>query len=69
MSPDLKLGINTCFAAKRWSEGDAWARVASESPGRSHLSAKSRPPGCVTFSGVACGLRFVGKRGSEFAPH
>jgi sugar phosphate isomerase/epimerase len=31
--PELKLGINTCFAAKRWNEGGAWARIAAQSLG------------------------------------
>lgn len=33
MPPELKLGINTCFAAKRWNEGETWARIAAQSLG------------------------------------
>lgn len=33
MAPDLSLGFNTCFAAKRWPEPDRWMAVLREDLG------------------------------------
>jgi D-erythrulose 1-phosphate 3-epimerase len=30
MTPKVTLGINTCFAVKRWPEADQWARIIRE---------------------------------------
>jgi hypothetical protein len=44
--PAITLGINTCFAVKRWSQPDEWARIVAEDLGLSvsQLSADLFPP-------------------------
>lgn len=36
-SPQITLGINTCFAVKRWSRPEQWARVVSDDLGLSDV--------------------------------
>ncbi|MGV2982150.1 sugar phosphate isomerase/epimerase family protein [Microbacterium sp. AGC85] len=36
-SPQITLGINTCFAVKRWSRPEQWARIVSDELGLSDV--------------------------------